>query len=540
MIPRYFKSASLVAAIAVTLAAPGAHAATPSRADTLRSVTGGTTNTLDPTMPGATRPAFGVSMSTYDRLFAFGTKVVNGHRVFDPNNLRGELVDRYTVSDGGKVITLVLKSDAKFQDGSPVTANDVKWSLDRAVSAKSLAAPQLLTGSLTSPDQFKVINDKTFQITLPKPDRLALPNLAVVYAIIFNSTLAKEHATATDPWAQEWLKTHTAGSGAYSVQQFVPGQTTILERNDAWNRGADNSKAFFPRVIEQTVPDASTRANLVERGDADIAIDLQTDDVSNLGKRGKVKIDSIPQYNSVTYVVFNTKIAPFDNVNVRRAIAAALPYKDMFQGALFGRGAPLYGATWKNDTAPSAAYPVAQPVKTELALARKYLADAGLPNGYKVTFSYNVSQAPTAEPMAALIKESLGRIGIDVTVQKLPDAEMSTDINSKTLPFFTEQLTAWLPATDYWYRYAYTGNQRWNYSGYANEKFEALANDARFETDPNRYAADAIELNTMVYHDMPMVPLWTASQDAVMAPTLDGFTYEFHRQVDFRVLKRTK
>src|SRR5471032_537879 len=98
MIPRYFKSASLVAAIAVTLAAPGspgAHAATPSRADTLRSVTGGTTNTLDPTMPCATRPAFGVSMSTYDRLFAFGTKVVNGHRVFDPNNLRGELSDPY-------------------------------------------------------------------------------------------------------------------------------------------------------------------------------------------------------------------------------------------------------------------------------------------------------------------------------------------------------------------------------------------------------------------------------------------------------------
>jgi peptide/nickel transport system substrate-binding protein len=110
-----------------------------------------------------------------------------------------------------------LRKDTKFQDGSPVTAEDVKWSLDRAVTAPVLGKAQLLTGSLTSADQFKVIDTLTFEVTLPKPDRLALPNLATIYPIIFNSKVAKANATADDPWAIGWLKEHTAGSGAYVI-----------------------------------------------------------------------------------------------------------------------------------------------------------------------------------------------------------------------------------------------------------------------------------------------------------------------------------
>ncbi|MFT3802363.1 MAG: ABC transporter substrate-binding protein [Burkholderiaceae bacterium] len=534
---RRLKTFILVAGFAPALMSGASWAQ--SRAETLRFLTAGTVNTLDPTMPGATRESFALSMSTYDRLFAFGKKKVGDNTVFDLDKLRGELVDRYTVSPDGLKITLVLKADAKFQDGSPVTAEDVKWSLDRAVSAKSLAAPQFLTGSLTSPDQFKIVDTKTIEITLPKPDRLALPNLATVYAIIVNSRLAKAHATADDPWAQAWLKEHTASSGAYSVKVFKPGEQTILDRNDAWNRGPDNKGVFFKRLIEQTVPDPATRGNLVERGDADLVIDLQASDVAAMAARKKVKVVSIPQYNSVTYVVFNTKIAPFDNVKVRQAVAHALPYQDMFRGALFGRGAPLFGGDWKDGKPPTAPYPIRQPVKTDLDAARKYLADAGLPNGFSTTFSYNVGQSAIAEPMAALIKESLGKIGIDVAVQKLPDAEMSTLINEKKLPFFTEQLTAWLPSTDYWYRYSYTGDQRWNYSSFRDARLEEIANNARFETDAAKYETAAKELHQIAFRQMPVVPLWTASQDAVMVPSIEGYTYQFHRQVDFRDLSRS-
>ena len=525
-----------VAAVALLLATQPVRAQ--SRAETLRYVTGASVNTLDPNVPGTTREAFAVSLSTYDRLVSFGRKQLNGKWVFDLDTITGELAESYDVSADGLKITFHLRKDARFQDGTPVTAEDVKWSLDRAVTAPVLGKAQLLTGSLTGADQFKVIDPSTFEVTLPKPDKLALPNLATVYPIIINSKVARANATADDPWAIAWLKEHTAGSGAYMIESFKPGEQVIMKRNEAWNRGTPDKSAFFKRVIVQTVPEPATRANLVERGDADITVDLQASDVQALENKGALKVISTPQYNSVTFISMNNTIPPFDNLNVRRAIAYALPYDDMFKAALFARGTPLFGATWTDGKPTTSAFPFPQPIKLDLDKAREYLKAAGMPDGFSTTFSFNVGQASTAEPMAALVKESLGKIGIKVDIQKLPDAQMSTQINEKKLPFFTEGIVAWLPSTDYFYRNFYTGNQRWNYSSINNAELNALAQEARFEPDKAKYDEEGRKLNAIHVAEMPQVALWQPSQDAVMAASLDGYTYQFHRQVDYRDLRR--
>jgi peptide/nickel transport system substrate-binding protein len=525
-----------VGSLALLLATGSAQAQT--RAETLRYVTGASVNTLDPNIPGSTRESFAVSLSTYDRLVCFGRKQLNGKWVFDLDKITGELAESYDVSPDGLKLTFHLRKDAKFQDGTPVSAADVKWSLDRVVTAPVLGKAQLLTGSMTSADQFKVIDPLTFEVTLPKPDKLALPNLATVYPIIINSKLAKEHATADDPWATAWLKEHPAGSGPYVIETFKPGEQVIMSRNEAWNRGSADKPASFKRIIIQSVPEPATRANLVERGDADLAIDLQANDVQSLEAKGKLKVISTPQYNAVTFVSMNSKIPPFDNVNVRRAVAFALPYDDMFKAALFGRGAPLFGANWADGKPPSGAYPIPQPVKLDLDKAKQYLKAAGLADGFSTTFSFNVGQASTAEPMAALVKESLAKIGITVDIQKMPDAQMSTQINEKKLAFFTEGIVAWLPSTDYFYRNFYTGDQRWNYSSINDPELAAIAQEARFEPDKAKYEEDGRRLNAIHFSEMPQIPLWQPNQDAVMAPSIEGYTYEFHRQVDYRDLSR--
>src|ERR1700737_3952976 len=527
---------SAVAVLALLLAAGPVWAQT--RAETLRYVTGASVNTLDPNVPGSTREAFAVSLSTYDRLVSFGRKQLNGKWVFDLDKITGELAESYDVSPDGLKITFHLRKDAKFQDGSPVSAEDVKWSLDRAVTAPVLGKAQLLTGSMTSADQFKVIDPLTLEVTLPKPDKLALPNLATVYPIIFHSKVAKEHATAEDPWATAWLKEHTAGSGAYQIETFKPGEQGIMTRNDAWNSGTADTSTFLKRVIVQSVPEPPTRANRVERGDADIVVDLQASDVQSLEAKGKLKVISTPQYNAVTFVSMNNQIPPFDNINVRRAIAYALPYDDMFKAALFGRGTPLFGAMWADGKPKTGAYPFQQPVKLDLEKAREYLKAAGMPDGFSTTFSFNVGQASTAEPMSALVKESLAKIGIKVDIQKLPDAQMSTQLNEKKLPFFTEGIVAWLPSTDYFYRNFYTGEQRWNYSSIKNTELTAIPQEAPFEADKAKYDEYGKKLNAIHFAEMPQIPLWQPSQDAVMATSIDGYTYQFHRQVDYRDLHR--
>jgi peptide/nickel transport system substrate-binding protein len=192
-------------------------------------------------------------------------------------------------------ITINLRPDALWHDGSPVTAEDIKWSLDRAVSAKSLAPPQMSTGSITSPGQFRIVDDHTIEMTLPKADRLGLANLCVVYVIMINSKLAKQHATAEDPWALDWLKSNSAASGAYIVESFKPGGSVIVRRNEAWKGGADGALPFFRRIIIQTVPVPATRANLIEKGDADLSIDLAASDIRTMEKSAKAKVVSVPQ-----------------------------------------------------------------------------------------------------------------------------------------------------------------------------------------------------------------------------------------------------
>ena len=534
-----FRLLARCAAAAVLLGIPASAspAFAQSRLETLRQVTANSINTLDPTMPGATREAFGLSMNIYDRLVAFERSPRGNGFIFEKDKIRGELAESFAVSADGLTLTFKLKRDVTFHDGSPVTADDVKWSLDRHVSAKSLAGSQLSTGSLTHPEQFRVIDQMTIEVKLPKPDRFALPNLAVVYAIIINSKLAKAHSTADDPWAQAWLKDNTAASGAFVVESFKAGEQVILRRNESWKAGPEAKPAAFRRVILQTVPEVASRASLVEKGDADISIDLAASDVMALETRGKLKVVSTPQFNAFTLIAFNTRAPPFNNLKVRQAVAAALPYDDLFKASIFSRGAPLFGAKWR-DTPVTSEFPQPIPLRQDLARAKQLLSEAGHANGFDTTFSFNAGSTAVSEPLAALVKEALAKIGIRIDVQKVLDAQMSTYINEKKLPFFAEASIAWLPSTDYFFRIFFSGEQRWNYSSWANPEVAALANKARFELDPAAYEAETKRLIAIAAAEVPMILLWQPNQDAVMAPSIDGYTYWFHRQVDYRDLAR--
>ncbi len=512
-------------------------AAAQTRAETLRHVTGSTINTLDPARLGATSESLGFSTNVYDRLVTFERKRTGEGWAFDPTQVRGELAESFEISADGLKITFKIRPGSKWHDGSPVTVEDIKWSLDRAVSSKSLAAPQLATGSITHPDQFVVVDDQTIEVRLDRPDRLALPNLATPYVIMINSKLAKQHATPDDPWAENWLQANTAGGGAYMVEAYRPGEQVLLRLNENWNGGSSDDLPYFKRVIVQTVPEAATRANLVERGDADLSIDLQASDITALRQRGEVKVVSTPQTNAFTMVVFNTQMAPFDDVKVRQAIAAALPYDDIFAASLFGHGNPLYGAAWE-ESPTEGNFPQPLPIRTDVEKAKQLLAESGYPDGFETTFSFSTGSAATSEPMAALIQEALAKIGITVNIQKLPDAQMGTLQAEKTVPFFTESSIAYLSSTDYFFRSFFQGDARWNFSSWNNPEVVKLTEDARFEMDEGEYNKMAKRLVEIVSEEVPVILLWQANLDAVMASDIEDFTYWFHRKVDYRDLRR--
>src|SRR5437763_66084 len=252
-------------ALAGSVSAPAiwAPAKAPSRQETLLIVAESGPNNIDIHGVGTNVPGYEVSWNCYDRLISHEMKTVNGTAYYDRDKFKMELADDMKVGDMS--VTFKLKKSAVFHDGTPVTAKDVKWSLDRAVTVGGFPTFQMGAGSLTKPEQFVVLDDHTIRVDFLRKDRLTIPDLAVVVPCIINSELVKKHATEKDPWGLEYTKQNSAGSGAYRVVSWNAGSEVVLERKDKWTGGA---MPKVRRVIWRIVTTAVHRREMLESGDA--------------------------------------------------------------------------------------------------------------------------------------------------------------------------------------------------------------------------------------------------------------------------------
>ena len=436
--------------LAGTTAAMGAAAAFPyvrpaaaqSHKDTLVTVSESGPSTLDTMGINANAGTTEASWNTYDRLVTFGiTKDANGNNRYDPHNIVPELAEAWDLGDMS--ITFKLRRNAKFHDGSPVTSHDVKWSFDRGVTVGGAPTFQLKVGSLEKPEQFVAVDDHTFRIDFLRRDKLTLPDLCLPTPCVINSDLAKKHATASDPWAMEWLKDHEAGSGPYQVETWMPGQQLVYRRFGGWKSGP---LPEIERVIWRAVPSDGNRRALLERGDADISFGLPPKDVSELAKENKLTVVGTPVDDCVVYIDMNTKMPPFNNLRVRQAIAYAIPYQKIMDAAMFGRGVPMYGGTGKVTTPD---WPQPTPYDTNLAKAKQLLTEAGFANGFETTLALSMDVAVTNEPICLLVQESLGQIGVKLTLNKIPGSNFRSALAKKTLPMVINTFGAFLAFPEY-------------------------------------------------------------------------------------------
>ncbi|WP_372083936.1 ABC transporter substrate-binding protein [Tistrella mobilis] len=500
---------------------------------TLRVLAEDGPNSRDPHGDGVNRAALGTFTNIYDRLVNFDRiEVAPGLYRYDYLKFKGELAESWEVLEDGRVLVFHLRPDATFHDGRPVTAEDVRWSLERGINLPA-SKRQLSTGSITSADQFEVVDGHTFRMRFEKADRYTMPNLALTFASVINAEAVKANATAEDPWGKEWLRNNAAGGGAYKIANWTAGQQVIYDRFDDWKSG---DLPRIRRAVVQVVPAAPARVAAVTKGDADVALQLPPKDVAAIDADPKVDLISLPVTNSFRFVAFNTQTAPFDDVRVRQAIAFALPYDAMFQGAIFGRGTPLYGAA--TDQPETSSFPQPYPYATDLDRARALLTEAGHEGGFETSFSYNVADAITADPIALLVQEQLGRIGIKVVIEKVPAAQWGTLLTEKKVPFYVEGSSAWFNDPDYFFRIFFQGDWRWNFGAFKNEELGALVEKARWETDKDAYDELMRQAIRIVFRELPIMPLWLPSFDAALKPGVTDFTYYIHGQVDFRPLDR--
>jgi peptide/nickel transport system substrate-binding protein len=533
----FLKSVSaLAASTAVSAPAVFSPAKAQSRQETLLIVSESGPNNLDIHGVGTNVPGYEVSWNCYDRLISHEMKTgPNGQPYYDKNKFKPELAEDMNIGDMS--VTFKLKKKATFQDGTPVTAKDVKWSLDRAVSVGGFPTFQMGAGSLTKPEQFVAVDDNTFRVDFARKDRLTVPDLAVIVPCVVNSELVKKHATEKDPWGMEFTKQNTAGSGAYKVASWVAGTEVVLERNDAWMGGP---LPTTKKIIWRMVPSAGNRRALLERGDADISYDLPNKDFVELKQDGKLTIVSTPYSNGIQYIGMNVKNPPFDNIKVRQAVAYAIPYQKIMDAVLFGLAKPLFGAV--PDAPTEVAWPQPHKYNTDIAKAKALMAEAGYPNGFDTTLSFDLGFAGVNEPLCVLTQESLAQIGIRTTINKVPGANWRTELNKKTLPLYTNVFSGWLDYPEYFFIWCYHGkNSIFNtmsYQSKTTDDFIDGAVNAAATGDNAAYDMDVKGFVDTAYADMPRVPLYQPYVNVAMQKNVSGYAYWFHRRLDYRTLAK--
>ena len=535
---RNFLKSTAAAAGAGLVSAPAiwSPAKAQSRQETLLIVSESGPNNVDIHGVGTNVPGYEVSWNCYDRLISHEMKTgANGVPYYDRDKFKMELAEDMNV--GAMSATFKLKKNATFQDGTPVTAKDVKWSLDRAVTVGGFPSFQMGAGSLTKPEQFVVVDDNTFRVDFARKDRLTIPDLAVIVPAIYNSELVKKNATEKDPWGMEYTKQNSAGSGAYRVVSWNAGTEVIMERNDKWVGGP---LPKIKRIVWRMVPSAGNRRALLERGDADISYDLPNKDFVELKSHPKLDIISTPYSNGIQYLGMNVTKPPFDNLKVRQAVAYAVPYQKIMDAVLFGLSKPMFGAAAGAPT--EVAWPQPTKFNTDIAKAKQLMAEAGYPDGFETTLSFDLGFAGINEPLCVLTQESLAQIGIKVTINKIPGATWRTELNKKVMPLYTNVFSGWLDYPEYFFIWCYHGkNSIFNTMSYQSKTLDGFVDGAvtaAAEGNKAAYDTDVKGFVDTAFADMPRIPLFQPYVNIAMQKNVTGYQYWFHRRLDYRTFAK--
>ena len=203
-----------------------------SRQETLLFVTEAAPTTSTSTASAPTGPGYEVSWNCYDRLMTLRHEDAAGRHASPTTR------DKFDARAGrragrradGMSVTFKLRKDAKFHDGTPVTAKDVKWSFDRAVTVGGFPTFQMKAGSLEKPEQFVVVDDHTFRVDFIRKDKLTMPDLAVHVPVDLSTpSWSRSTPPRRTPGASTGTKTNIAGGGAYKVASWRPAPEIVYD-----------------------------------------------------------------------------------------------------------------------------------------------------------------------------------------------------------------------------------------------------------------------------------------------------------------------
>lgn len=339
--------------------------------------------------------------NAYDRLLRYD--------VADPSKLVGDLAKSWTVSADGKTFSFELKPGLKFASGNALSADDVVWSLQRAVLLDKTPAFILTQFGFTKDnvkERIKQTGPLTLTLTTEKvfAPSFVLNCLTANVAAVVDKKLALSKEASGD-MGYGWLKTNYAGSGPLKIREWRANEVVALERNDNyWG-----AKSVMARVIYRHLKEPATQRLLLEKGDVDIARNLGPQDLAALAASKDVKTTATPK-GTVYYISLNQKNANLAKPEVREAFKWLVDYAAIGDtlmkniGVVHQNFLPIGMLGASTD----------KPYKLDVDKARALLAKAGLPNGFKVTMDTRSVQPITG--IAEALQQTLKRGGVELEI----------------------------------------------------------------------------------------------------------------------------
>ncbi|HLW47820.1 MAG TPA: ABC transporter substrate-binding protein [bacterium] len=508
-----------------------AYAAAATARDTLIVAPSYVIRSLD---PGHTLEPLGemICHAAYDSLVT-----LNGE---DLSNPRPHLATAWTVAGGGRLYTFALRRDVRFASGNPLTSADVKWSFERVMNLKSNPAFFLdNVDALTAPDPYTVV------LRLRDPQPSIIPILSNAALGIVDSKAAAAQGADAGPEAKDrdhaegYLNTHSLGSGAFILESHTPNQEVVLVRNPGHWRGAPS----IARVVIRNIPEASTQALGLERGDLDIATGLGLPNAQTLGRVPSVTIRN-SQIAASFVMMVNTDSelsGSLANPKILQAIRYTLDYDGILKIA--GPGATRMSGVIPNDL-PGALDP-REAVKTDRDRARALVRESGVasPRGRMNYASDQTSFGIQYPVLAQKIQADLAAVGITVDLNGLPGAVALGDYRAGRSPaLFGGYVADYPDATDFLvYLPGRLVGKRLRWPATASPAAGELArwgDQAEQEADARARVALLRKIQRRLLEIGPYVPLFTPALPWGYRADLRGVTFNSVWGIDGFTVRR--
>lgn len=341
------------------------------------------------------------------------------------------VAESWDVSDDAMVYTFHLRDDVKFHSGNPLTASDIKYSMDRLMTIGEGFA-YIFSGVVKD---VTVIDDKTVQFNLNVPSG-TLPGM-LIRLYILDEKAVKEYTEASGDYGdngdygKKWLLTNDAGSGPYQVREMKTEEYLVMERYDdywkGWEEGTPESVKLVGGLEE------TAQRTMISRGELDISSDALTEDTYN-AMDNMNDVDVIRSLSGVNVnLMLNTKLAPTDDIHVRKAMVYAVDYdtivNDIYVGSNKSTGPVVAGMT------AAALSESDMPYKLDKEKAMEELKQSPyydqLINGeMTINFTYCTEGGEQQKKLALLIQSEMAELGVTVEITGKTFATMMTDADA--------------------------------------------------------------------------------------------------------------